>query len=275
MGKRSFSASMRIAGGQLVHMLTRVDFWIVIVSLAALFSVYLDSVRRTLAAAGEAVGVFAVFPMLMQNRDMMLMTLVAYLLLASDMPDFRDGMEQQVLRVRRSLWYASQWIYMAMLTVGYFLLVNLAAILPLLPRVGLMAGWGEGVLDGTIGNASYPASVALTFLAGSAAGEWAMLLSLAILLALFLSGVCCVCNLLNLHKGVGVLIDALLIFLWLLYDHGSLALGLVSPVEAIARYAGTGAREFLGYGAYYVILCVVVSAVGYLGLSRADIRAEC
>ncbi len=240
-------ACLRIAVGQLKHMLARVDFWIVVVVLAVLFSACLQDVRVELSATGMNVGVFSAFSIVARNGDMLLMTLLAYLLLSSDMPDFRNGMDQQILRVRRGVWYASQWLYMLLLTAGYFLLANLAGVLFLLPGVS-MTGLG--------------------------AGEWAMRFVLVVLLALFLSGICCVCNLMNLHKGVGVLIDALFIFLWLRYDRGAAAFGLVSPVEAFARFGGADVREFGGYAAYYVILCVAVFAIGFWRLSRADIRTE-
>ncbi len=271
--KRTMPACLWIAARQLKNVFARVDFWIVIVTLAAFFSVYFPDAQRSLATAGERVGVFAVFPIALQESDVTFLILIGYLFLTTDIPDFGPGTDMQAIRVTRGIWYTAQWVYMAVLTAAYYLLVGILELVFFIPSLQISGGWGAGVTGGAISGGSYPLAIARSFLEHGAWKECLAVFALVVLLSLVIGGACCVCNTLTTHAGVGVLVDALMVFAYLLYETGTLSLGLLSPTEAFARFAGTGMWEFLGYAAYYVIWCTVIYAIGYAKLFRVDIRA--
>lgn len=270
--KRKAAACLWIAWRQLKSVFCRMDYWIIIITLMTFFTVVLTDTKGALAAGGENVSVFAVLPLLFGNRDIMLVIAVGYLFLVSDVPEFCPGIEMQILRVDRAVWYISQWIYMAAVTVIYYIMVHIMAVLFLLPYVDISFGWGGGVIHGFVSGGDFPLMVDDRFLSHSAlAGGLASFL-LVTLLSVFFAGVCCICNLMSFHAGVGVMIDALFIFLYLMYVGGEISLGWFSPMEMLAEYSG--GAGFYGYVSYYIILIAVCIIAGFRKLSEAEIRLE-
>lgn len=230
-----------IAIKQLKYIFSRVDFWIVMITLAAYFSITLEETRVYLQNDELYMGIFSIFPLLIQERDHLFLILIGYLFLVSDAPEFYPGVDMQILRTSRNIWYCSQWIYLVMLTIVYFLLVQLLELVFLFP-------W-------------------ISFSGQNPVWEWFSASLLIVLLALFFAGICEVCNLLFRHAGVGVLINALFLFAYLMYANGY-SMGFISPVEVYAGFNGSG---IAGYICYYIILCTIIFAFGYYSLSRIDI----
>ena len=223
------------------------DYWIIIITLAAFFSIILTEVRDSLAAGGEKIGICSVFPLLLGNGDIVLLITAGYLILASDIPEFSPCTQMQILRVDRAVWYVSQWIYIAAITVIYYVSIHIIAVLFLFPQIELnYSTFAEGLSS----------------------------FFLITLLSVFFAGVCCICNVLSIHAGIGVMIDAIFIFLYLLYDRGNFSLGALSPMEMFAKYHDTGGTGVYGYVGYYVILNAVCIVLGFTKLSKADISPD-
>lgn len=273
-GKRKATACLWMVRRQLNNAFCRMDYWIIIITLLAFFSVILTDTKGALAAGGEDISIFAVLPLLFSNRDVLLLIVIGYLFLVSDIPEFCPGIEMQILRVDRASWYISQWLYMAAVTVVYFIMIHIMAVLLLLPYVEISPEWGGGVIHGFVSGGDFPLVVDDRFLSHSAlAGGLASLL-LVTLLSFFFAGVCCICNLLPLHAGTGVVIDALFIFLYLLHAGGEVSLGWLSPMEMFAEYSGEAGFVFYGYASYYIALIIICIVVGFKKLSEAEIRLE-
>lgn len=244
--RRKIPACLWIVERQLKSVLCRMDYWIIVITLTAFFSIILTETRDSLAAGGEKAGIFSIFPLLLGDSSVVLLITAGYLFLASDVPEIFPYTQMQILRVDRAVWYVSQWIYITSITVIYYVSIDMIAILFLFPQVELNhSAWAEGLSS----------------------------FFLIVFLSVFFAGVCCICNLLSVHAGTGIVIDAIFIFLYLLYDHGSLSLGVLSPMEMFAKYTGSGGGGFYGYVSYYVILNTVFVALGFTKLSKADLRS--
>ncbi len=260
---RKLFCSLSIAAKQLKYIFSRVEFWIVIITLAAYFSIVLEDVRTYLCDSDLYVGLFSVFPLLIQERDHLFLILIGYLFLVSDVPEFYPGIDLQILRTSRNIWYYSQWIYLVLITMVYIVLIQMLELLFLFPRVELSMGWGSAVVDGRIFE-----NINSGFLNYSPVTENFSTSLLLLLLSLVFAGICGVCNLMFRHAGLGVLLNALFLFGFLLYSSDGLSMGFLSPVEVYAGFNGSG---IAGYISYYIILCTIIFAFGYYSLSRIDI----
>ena len=271
--RRTVPSVFRIAVKQLKLLFCKVDFWVVIITLAAFLSIQIGSSERSLAAAGDTIGIFAVFPLLLQDSDPLYLTMIGYLLIISDIPHMHTGIEQQILRTNRAVWFLSQWLYTVLLTLVYYLLMNIACICFFLPQVSLTVDWGSGIYNGTAGG-NHMMSIGRGFLGESAWQEWIAISLLVFLVSLLLAGICLICNMYLSHQGVGVLVDAILMFLLLLYETGTGSFGLLSPLELLARFSGDIGAELPDIAGYYIVICAVLFAVGYRNISRAEIRVR-
>ena len=247
--------SLEIAKLQFRHLLVRLDFWIVIVTLLAFFSVILKGVGEGLRAMEQSVSAWEVLPGLFSNPDVLFLVLIGSLFLISDIPRGHAGYEVQVLRASRGAWHGAQWIYAALPGVVYYLLLNLSAILFYLPAL----------------NVSVTSSRCGT--AGDLLWIWLSYLVLFVLATVFLAGVCCICNLLSLPAGVGILIDGILLFLYLLSVSGR-SIGILSPIEVYSKYTGQSVTGFVTTVLYFLVLNTVLFVVGAWSVKHKDIIFE-
>ena len=250
---RTWKNGIEIARLQLEHLLVRMDFWIVIVTLFAFFSVILKGTGEGLRAMEQSVSVWEVLPGLFSNPDV-LFVLIGSLFLISDIPRGHAGYEVQVLRASRGAWHAAQWLYAALTGAVYFLLLNLCAIPFYLPAMNVSVTSRNGAV-------------------GDLFWVWISYLVLFVLVTVFFAGVCCICNLLSLPAGIGILIDGIFIFLYLLSMTGRSA-GILSPIEVYSKYTGQSAAGFGLTAVYFFVLNTMLFAVGAWSVKRKDIIFE-
>lgn len=269
--KGGAESCLRIAARQMKYVFLHADFWIVIAAMGAYYLTCLQGTSAYLEACGEGLGVFAVFPAMMRERDNLFLALAGYLFLVSDIPDFYPGVDMQVLRISRTVWYFSQWVYLLFLTAVYFLLLAAEQILILIPCLEFTSGWGTAITGGGFTDDRLYYSADMSILQQGAVAEFFAFFALMVLLALFLAGVCIACNMTFRYAGMGVLAGTLMIFAYLLYETGEFSLGIWSPVETFARSEAAGAAGYAGYVCYYIFLCTLLFALGAHRLSKTDI----
>lgn len=222
---------------------------------------------------GGNVGIFSLLPVLFTNVDFILMTLAAYLMLASDMPIRNHEIQFEITRTNKTTWFGGQLLYSFFISVTYALVISILPCVFYIGNIALQNTWGTAVEDGS---AFFVDGVIVDYdnvLKQSAGGAWIKCFLLFVGLEMLFAMICCLLNLV-VGKGYGVAVCSVLILMERFLCAFELDLGYFSPVVLLNRFYKDNGANMVPTICYFVTMILALFLLGWRLLRRIDIGIE-
>lgn len=262
---------IKFAFRQWRYQLKQMNFWIVMIVLLLFFWSYLAAGREVLSAKGERVGVFALFPIMASESNIVLVMFACLLVLISDIPTVYAGIEYQLIRMDRMKWYVGQITYIFLLNITFWILVIGMQLFCYIPYLSCRIELGDGITSGDA-FASFGVMVPECLTDTNIMCKFAEAVGLCVMLGLLMGVICLVCNILGFHAGTGITICASLIVVWQFTICNAVDWKYFSPVGVLQSYSGYSAVPVVGAYAYYIQLCCILMFLGMYKVNRYDLN---
>lgn len=251
----------------------KTDFWLIVGFLLVFYSMLSYNSGVYMRSEGGSVGIFSFLPVFSTNRNFILMTLAAYLMLASDMPIRNRVIQFEITRTNKSTWFLGQLLYSFFISVTYALVISILPCVFYIGNVTLQNTWGTAVEDGSAFFADGIITDYDIVLRQSAGGAWIKAFLLFVGLEMLFAMICCLLNLV-IGKGYGVTVCSVLIFMELVLGMFVLDWGYFSPVVLLNRFYKDNGANMVPTICYFVTMILALFLLGWRLLRRIDIGIE-
>lgn len=246
----------RLAVRQWKYQIRKIDFWIMLFILPIFYASFFQAAKQTnFKEFSEMLNVITLSPTVMSISTIVFVTYACLLFIVSDIPAVYQGVEYQIIRMNREIWFMGQVWYLVLINITYF---GIAFLL-------------QNICYAISGN---PYQIVPTILTPGDIGLWGIVFGLCCLLGCLMGMVCLVCNIFELHTGVGIALCAAMIWIWEFTLGNEYDLGYFSPVGVLQSYNSTTKIPVAGGYAYYVFAIILLLLIGSYRIRHHDIRTK-